>query len=310
MARQAGETVTRGSAGHFLVAKLALGALWLLARLPLGPRLAVAGWLGGRIVGPLTGTRARAARQLAEICPELPPNSRRRHARDACANALRGIVETHAGAALIGHVADHPLTGRGLDLLRELKGEGRGALILTGHFGSTHSARAALTGWGTPVPTLYRETSNPWLNAAYQRVLGEVARPVFPRGRKGLAEMVRHLRGGGVVAILADQVPEQQGVWLSFFGRPALTSLAPAELALKYDVPLITGFGTRLPDGRVAVEIEAAIPPGTPEAMMQAFNDRLEARIRGAMGQWLWMCPRWRNQPGAPERPAGQPRSA
>ena len=281
-------------AGQAVVAFLALGGLRALALLPMGARLAVAGWLGARLVGPLTGVRRRAAGQIAEICPELPPDEVARIARGACGNALRGIIETHAGRALLRHVAGTPVNGPGLEQLRAAQAEGQGALILTGHFGSPHGARAAMCLSGTDVTVLYRPTPNGRINDAYHRALEEVSRPVFPRGRRGLADMVRYLRGGGVIAILADQVPEQQGAWLRFFGRPALTSLAPAELAVKYGVPMLPGFATRQPDGSIVVEVEAEIPHGPADAMMQAYNDRLEARIRSNMDQWLWMYPRWR----------------
>lgn len=308
MARQDGtkgaqRRAAGAAAGHFIVAKLALGALWLLARLPMRARLAVAGWLGARIIGPLSGARRRAMAQLAEMLPDLPSAEHRRIARGACANALRGVVETHAGGALVGHVAGTVIDGPGVAALRKAQAEGRGVLLLTGHFGSPHGAKAAICGTLANLCVLYRPTSNPWVNAAYHRALEEVSRPAFPRGRRGLGDMVRHLRGGGLVAILCDQVPETQGVWLRFFGRPALTALAPAELAVKYGLVVITGFGTIQPDGSIRVELEEEIPPGTPAEMMQHCNDRLEARVRRHPEQWLWMYPRWREMPGAPARP-------
>ena len=44
------------------------------------------------------------------------------------------------------------------------------------------------------------------------------------------------------------------------------------------------------------VVLEAPVPHGTPEAMTQALNDSLEAQVRAAMEQWLWVHRRWKRR--------------
>ena len=68
------------------------------------------------------------------------------------------------------------------------------------------------------------------------------------RDGAGLRELVRHLRGGGVMAILLDQYAKR-GAPIDFLGHPAPTGTSIAELALKYGVPMIPVYGTRQPDG-------------------------------------------------------------
>ena len=47
-----------------------------------------------------------------------------------------------------------------------------------------------------------------------------------------MRELVRHLRGGGVMAILLDQYT-RRGAMIDFLGHPAPTGTAIAELALE-----------------------------------------------------------------------------
>ena len=96
-----------------------------------------------------------------------------------------------------------------------------------------------------------------------------------------------------MVAILLDE-KHPDGTRLPFLGRPALTSLAAAQLALKYDLPMVPAYGTRIGDGSdFAVDYEAPIPHTDAETMTVAFNDSLSARILEHPDQWYWLLKRW-----------------
>ena len=117
---------------------------------------------------------------------------------------------------------------------------------------------------------------------------------MFERGRRGLADMVKHLRKGGLVGMLIDQ-HMGHGADLSFFGHNAKTALSAAELALKYNCLLVPIYGVRQPDGLTfELQIEPPIPHSTPEEMTQQLNDSLEAITRTHLDQWFWIHRRWK----------------
>lgn len=289
---------------HALTSHAARGALAAFALLPYRTRMRAGHWLGARLIGPALGQTRAVRENLALVCPELPPAEAAAIARGVCGNAMRGILELHAGDAFIARLDPSWLGGPGLAELRARHAAGGGAILVTGHFGSYDAARAALVASGIRVGSLYRPTANAHFNPHYVRAMERIGTPMFPRGRRGLADLVRFLRQGGVVAIVADQVMPQ-GVWLRFFGRPAFTALSAADMALKYGVPMFPVFGIRREDGDgFDLCVEEPIPPSDPETMMQAFNDRLEARVRSHMDQWMWMYRRWR-EPRGPARDGG-----
>ncbi|MGI3213024.1 lysophospholipid acyltransferase family protein [Roseovarius tibetensis] len=118
-------------------------------------------------------------------------------------------------------------------------------------------------------------------------------RPVIATGRSGTMELVRHLRKGGFLAILLDE-KYAEGATVPFPGLSALTSTAPAALALKHDLPLVPAYGKRRPDGaEFDVEFEAPIPHSDALKMTKAVNDGLSARVLDNPGQWYWMLRRW-----------------
>ena len=170
---------------------------------------------------------------------------------------------------------------------------GQGVLLVSGHFGQWEAVRGMLKARGIDVGALYRPLKNPYLQAMYFDQMSLSGSPLFPRSRQGMRELVRHLRSGGIVAVLLDQYV-QGGEPIDFLGKPAPTGIAIAALALKFGVPIIPAYGTREPDGlHVAIEFEAPIPPSTPEAMTQSAADSLAARVRARPEQYFWLHRRW-----------------
>lgn len=184
--------------------------------------------------------------------------------------------------------------GPGLHVLQAAHSAGTGAVLIGGHFGQWDAMRFALRPYGITVGALYRPTNNRFYAPRHARGLAIAGEPMFPKGPSGFKGMMRFLKRGGILAILADQ-EYNSGVEMAFLGEPGRTTLTPAELALRFDMPLIPFFPVRMDAvRRIDVEFAAPIPPGTPEQMMQAFNDLMSDRIRAHPEQWLWLHRRWK----------------
>jgi len=75
-----------------------------------------------------------------------------------------------------------------------------------------------------------------------------------------------------------------------------MTSLATAEMALKYDAVLIPTFAIRQDNGLdFVIRLEPPVPHSDPVTMTQAVNAQLESLVRQHMGQWFWIHRRWKN---------------
>ena len=270
------------------------GLIALLLALPYRWRVPLCGWVMAWVIAPIAGYDARVRANLALILPDLPQAEVRRLMRRVPDNVGRTLIEIYSGAEFVARATAEPLTGPGLAALDAAHAAGRPVILVTGHFGNYDASRAALIARGFRVGALYRPMRDVAFNAHYLRAISGIGTPVFPRGRQGLGQMVRFLRGGGMLGLLIDQ-HIGHGADLTFFGHPAKTALSAAELALKYDALVVPTYGVRRADGLTfEIIVEAPIPHGTPQAMTQALNDSLEALVRRHPDQWFWIHRRWK----------------
>jgi KDO2-lipid IV(A) lauroyltransferase len=270
------------------------GAIGTAMAMPYPRRVAFFGGLARRVAGPLAGYRRRALRNLALVRPDWPEARRRVLAERALDNFGRTLIENYSWRELGERLRDAPVTGGGLPHLEEARAEGRPVIFVTGHFGNHEAPRHALTHRGFRIGGLYREMGNPRVNEHYAATMAEVSGPVFAKGRRGTTGFVRHLAGGGMATILFD-LHDRNGVSIPFLGRPALTALTAAELALRYDALLVPYWGIRAADGLgFDLAVEEPIPHGTALGMMEDATRRLEARVEAHPDQWFWVHRRWK----------------
>jgi len=284
---------TRSPALSFL-AWLPQAALLGLARLlPARARLAFASGFARLLVAAIPDMRRRVDRNLLLVWPGMSAFERTRLRAGMADSFGRTMIEVMTRRDFQARCDWTGPVGPGWAALQEARAAGRGALLVSGHFGQWEAVRAALMANGIESGAMIRPVKNPWLNRDYIACVEAGGRPVVGRDSSGLRALVRHLRGGGVMAILLDQYTKG-GAMIDFLGHPAPTGTVIAELALKYRLPMIPVYGTRRADGvHVDVDFEAPIPPGTAEAMTQAAADSLAARVRAHPEQYFWLHRRW-----------------
>jgi KDO2-lipid IV(A) lauroyltransferase len=272
-----------------------LAVIGLARLLPYEQRIPTVGWLFSHVLAPVAGWRGRIRDNLALARPDLSPEEVKALTRAVPNNAGRSVAEIYSGEEFTSriHRAD-PLEGPGLPALEAAFESGRPVIIACAHFGNYDAMRAALSGRGWPVGALYRPMNNEAFNRHYIPAITAIAEPLFPRGRSGLAAMLRFLKGGGWLALGYDQ-HDRHAPELSFFDLPSKTVLTPAELAIRYDALILPVHGIRQSDGlSFRVHVGEPVTHGAPREMMQALNDDLEMQVRQHMGQWFWVHRRWK----------------
>ncbi|WP_406649722.1 lysophospholipid acyltransferase family protein [Aliisedimentitalea scapharcae] len=286
--------LTRAQKAGFFAANVALRGIIGAARLvPYTWRVPAMGWLLSRLA-PLAGFDKRVRKNLMLVAPDLSTQDVDRLCREVSNNVGRTVIELYSGAPFLKRAHAAEVTGPGLAALEQARADGRPVILVTGHFGNYDAARANLIARGHPMGALYRRMKNPYFNEHYVRTISRIGTPMFEQGRRGMMEMVRHLKQGGIIAIVAD-LHAHGGSELQFFGKPAVTSLVNAELALKYGAEMIPVYGIRKQNGLdFEIVMQAPIEHSDPVTMTQTVNDELEKLVRQHMGQWFWIHRRWK----------------
>jgi len=190
-----------------------------------------------------------------------------------------------------------------IEILDEALKLGKGAIVLTGHFGNWEllALTIRLKGYAGAVVgrKIYFHKYDRWLNQLRQlHDVNVVYRDESPR------KILKVLRKNEVMGMLADQdVDSVEGVFVNFMGRPAYTPIGPAALAKVSGAALIPAFmvkdGTR---HRLVIEKPIAlVDTGDKDKDIvtntQAWSDVVEAYIRRYPDHWVWMHRRWKTRP-------------
>jgi len=197
--------------------------------------------------------------------------------------------------------------------------QGKGVLILTGHFGNFEVATAAgLASYPAAHGRFYfvRRPFKPrWLDDLVTRRFVRAGFGVLPK-RGGLEGILDRLGAGDLVVFPFDQhAGRRDGVVVEFFGHPAGTFRSLAILALNTGAPVVPAASWREPDGKHVLRFED--PLGVIESddvneairrNTRAYNAALERLILRRPEQWWWVHRRWKPAPGRKDR-AGIARS-
>src|SRR5215475_2487318 len=283
---------------------LVVSALRGLAWLPLG----IAYWLGAHLGDVLYLVLARRRRIMCEnlaIAFGTDKTAEERHqiARATFRNLGQHVVD-------FSHV--HQLTVQrfatmchieGLEHVETLLQRGRGLLILSAHFGSWELAPAVSLCLTTPLHVIVRPLDNPALQRvaeSYRQCCGyhTIAK------RAALAECLKVLRRGEIVAVLMDQSSlRHESIQVEFFGTNAYTSRGPALLALRTDCPVVSGFLIRVGEGRHRLVFSQEIPVRRTGDLQQdiventrVFTQVIESYVRRYPDHWFWLHRRWKQR--------------
>ncbi|WP_298975127.1 lysophospholipid acyltransferase family protein [uncultured Roseobacter sp.] len=239
--------------------------------------------------------RRRFDREIRRVFPDMKPGLRAKLGEEMGRQMGRTLFEIYHDTELQTQHHKFRISGPGIEALKEANVAGKGGIVVSGHFGQWEAIRAAIKLHGLESGAIYRPNKNRHYERRIFTAIQAGGKPILATGQVGTRALVRHLRQGGIISILLDE-KYSEGVRIPFLGHDALTSLSAAQMALKYDLPMIPAFGIRIEDGNAFnVIFEAPVPPTDPVTMTHAFNDSLSSRIMANPEQWYWLLKRWDN---------------
>ncbi len=179
---------------------------------------------------------------------------------------------------------------------------GKGSVLVAGHFGNWELMGGYLSMSGYPISFLVGKQHNGFIDELmnkYRRLMGV---DIIPMGY-AVRGVIRALRNNKFVALLSDQDARRNGVFVDFFGIKASTPQGPAVFALKTGAPIIFGSAIRVKGARHLFKLQLlrfdhldGITPENIQEVTQAYTSLLEQHIREHPDHWFWMHKRWKTR--------------
>ncbi|HEY0303247.1 MAG TPA: lysophospholipid acyltransferase family protein [Rhizomicrobium sp.] len=261
---------------------------------------ALGGFIGRHGFYRVRGIMKRARENLRAAFPEKTAGEIEGIVREMCDNLGRTVAEyAHLAKFSVGG-ADPRLEIANADTARAAMDGGKGVMFFSGHLANWEMMPFVAEQLGFEGGEVYRPQNNPiidrWLVA--QRAANGPKQQVA-KGVQGTKRIFTLLRRGKAIFLLADQ-KTNEGIAAPFFGRDAMTTPAPAMLALKLGAVLLPTSNERLKGSRFRMVVHpplAFAPTGDSERdvylLTCAISDAIEKMVRARPSQWLWIHRRW-----------------
>ncbi|MEN8206887.1 MAG: LpxL/LpxP family Kdo(2)-lipid IV(A) lauroyl/palmitoleoyl acyltransferase [Pseudomonadota bacterium] len=221
------------------------------------------------------------------------------------------MVEEAASLWAPGRFFDKRGQVQGLEHIKAAQEQGKGVLLLSGHFCSVDFAGRVLLRHH-PVCFTYQELRNPLSNHILTNIRRKIAHCIIHR--HDIRGFIKALKAGKVVWYAPDQsLARKDSVFAPFFGVQANTLTATTKLAKMTGAAVLPFEIKRRPDASgYTLTIRPALEdfPGDNEtADATRFNALLEAQVRENPEQYLWLHRRFKHRPeGEPKLYPQKPR--
>ena len=282
------------------IAKLIGYVIYLLPR---SIALVIGGWLGTLAYRFASQQRKLAYKHIQQALDITDERTIKTNVKNCFSNLGKNMVEFMLFPRMNPNLLRQYVRFEGVQHVENALAKGKGAIILTGHFGNWELLAASISTTVAPLTPIVRELRSPRLNALVSRYREKAGYSTIDRDT-GVRQALRCLRNNNLLGIVADVDTSVNGVFVDFFGRPAYTPYSPIAFALKTGATILPSFIVRQPDGTHQAIIE---PPLTLERCddkekelvinTQKYTKVIESYIRKNPEQWIWMHQRWKTRP-------------
>jgi KDO2-lipid IV(A) lauroyltransferase len=289
---------------HQTVARLLYWLAAAFARLPWAWLRTLADALAG-LWRRQDAREARVARRNLElIAPDWPAPRREALLREVLRSTTRQLFETlRLWTRPHAHNMRMIRQEHGVAAFDAAIAAGRGVIVAAPHHGNWELLNQWLAAH-TPLAILYRPPDSKVGEAFLRIVRADRDRVTQVRADgRGVRELFRILKAGGVVGILPDQQPRSggDGVLAPFFGLPTYTMTLLGRLAERSGAEVVFAWCERIDDDLgFALHVEPA-PAGIADrdavASATVLNGAVEAIARRDLAQYQWTYKRFRLKP-------------
>ncbi len=190
----------------------------------------------------------------------------------------------------------------GVENIHNAYKEGKGVIALTGHMGNWELLTVVAAILRHPLSIVIRPLDFTPLDKFMINFRSRFGGKLIPKD-KAFRKILKALSKKHMVALLMDQnVDWYEGVFSSFFGKPACTNKGLALLALRTGVPVVPTFLLRTKSGFIARFLPPVVLEKSGDKIKDVetntdkYNKIIESLIYEYKDQWFWAHQRWKTK--------------
>lgn len=235
--------------------------------------------------------------------PEYTDTEREQFIKEVFRNNGIGIIETAWAYWGNTQKLSDKTTYIGLELIEDALKHEKGLILLGAHYSNLDLGACLLAKRDMPLVAMYREHNNPLMEQTIRDGRSNWSQPIE---RKKLREIVRSLRSNHIVWYGPDQdLGPKNSVFVPFFGQTAATVTATTKMVRLNKSPILALHSRRKDDdsGYITEIVPVpGFPTGDEIEDARLVNAVIEAGIRKAPSQYMWVHKRFKTQPDGEQK--------
>ncbi len=170
-------------------------------------------------------------------------------------------------------------------------------IFVSGHFANYELMSMEITRKKIKLATIYRPLNNFFLNPLMEFLRRRyVCKFQIKKGIRGVRESIEYLKKDFSIALMIDQ-RVSEGEKINFFDRPAFTTTLPAQLAIKFNLPIVPVYIERKINNNFRIKFFKELNPLNFKNKLEITNRLnliLEEMVLRNPSQWIWTHNRWK----------------
>lgn len=283
-----------------------------IGRLPTRLLYAIFPYVGDLCYLLASGPRRNVWKNLRRV---MPPDTPKRRMRRVARQIFRNVALYYVDLARMPYTDPDDLFINRMEIsglyeiLLPAVEEGKGVIMLSAHCGNPEIAGQGLLHVNVKVFALTEPLEPPRLSRLLDSARSSLGMTFAPVSIANVKRVMKTLRSGGVVALMADRDIEGPKQRLPFFGAETWMPTGPIEVALRTGATVVPSFSGRRNNYVIQAVMEEPLKlerTGDFEADVRAgqleYMGRLERFLRNDPSQWLVLESIWEDEP-APSGP-------
>ena len=185
----------------------------------------------------------------------------------------------------------------GREILERIKKNNERVVFISGHFTNFELMAMQLEKIRIKIAAIYRPLNNVFLNKIMERIRKKyICKNQIKKGIGGLKDLLKLNKEGCSTALMIDQ-RVSEGSKLDFFNEKAFTTTIPAQLAKKFNMPVVPIFIERFDGIKFKMKIHKPIyfqDNNSIDNITGQLNKVLERMIIHNPNYWIWSHNRWK----------------